>query len=234
MPSQTSQSRSPLPALLLLLSATTGLVDAVSVLGLGKVFTANMTGNIVFLGFAAARTPGFMVAPYLVALLSFFLGALVAGRMGRHFSKQPLRQWLIVAAIFEAALLGTAAMVAVTAEGVSLSSGPGFYSIIALTAVAMGYRNATIRQLKVPDLTTTVLTLTIAGIAADSRPAGGANPNLWRRLAAVSAIFLGAAVGAVLVNRLGLAVPLALAAAMILIATLACALHPSARFPHAG
>ena len=52
-----SQSASPLPGLLLLLSATTGLVDAVSVLGLGKVFTANMTGNVVFLGFAAAQTP---------------------------------------------------------------------------------------------------------------------------------------------------------------------------------
>ncbi len=39
----------PLPWLLLLLSVTTGLVDAISVLGLGKVFTANMTGNIVFL-----------------------------------------------------------------------------------------------------------------------------------------------------------------------------------------
>jgi hypothetical protein len=50
---------SPLPWLLLLLSVTTGLVDAISVLGLGKVFTANMTGNIVFLGFAASGTPGF-------------------------------------------------------------------------------------------------------------------------------------------------------------------------------
>jgi uncharacterized membrane protein YoaK (UPF0700 family) len=52
---------SPLPWLLLLLSMTTGLVDAISVLGLGKVFTANMTGNIVFLGFAAAGTSGFQI-----------------------------------------------------------------------------------------------------------------------------------------------------------------------------
>jgi len=57
-----------LPPLLLLLSFTTGLVDATSVLGLGKVFTANMTGNIVFLGFAAVGTPGFTVAPYLIAI----------------------------------------------------------------------------------------------------------------------------------------------------------------------
>jgi hypothetical protein len=56
-------STSPLPGLLLLLSVTTGLVDAVSVLGLGKVFTANMTGNIVFLGFAAAGTPASALRP---------------------------------------------------------------------------------------------------------------------------------------------------------------------------
>ncbi|MFZ5794917.1 MAG: YoaK family protein, partial [Pseudomonadota bacterium] len=72
-----------LPPLLLLLSFTTGLVDATSVLGLGKVFTANMTGNIVFLGFAAAGTPGFTVAPYLIAIATFMLGAFLAGRTGR-------------------------------------------------------------------------------------------------------------------------------------------------------
>ena len=69
---------SPLPGLLLFLSATTGLVDAASVLGLGKVFTANMTGNIVFLGFAAAGTPGFAVAPFVVAIATFMLGAVCA------------------------------------------------------------------------------------------------------------------------------------------------------------
>lgn len=54
----------------------------------------------------------------------------------------------------------------------------------------MGFRNATIRQLKVPDLTTTVLTLTITGIAANSSLAGGANPNWARRIGSVAAISL--------------------------------------------
>ena len=44
----------PLPRVLIVLTVTTGLVDAVSVLGLGRVFTANMPGNVVFLGFAMA------------------------------------------------------------------------------------------------------------------------------------------------------------------------------------
>ena len=93
------------------------------------------------------------------------------------------------------------------------------------------YRNATIRQLKIPDLTTTVLTLTLTGLAADSSLAGGANPNWARRLGSVAAIFAGAALGALLVVRTGLVIPLILAGALVLAGTLACALHPAARTP---
>ena len=48
----------PLPALLLILTAVSGVVDAVSILSLGRVFVANMTGNVVFVGFAIAGAPG--------------------------------------------------------------------------------------------------------------------------------------------------------------------------------
>lgn len=222
---------SPLPPLLLLLSVTTGLVDAVSVLGLGKVFTANMTGNIVFLGFAMAGTPGFTLAPYLVALASFLVGALVAGRVGTHLAGQPLRRWLVLAAVIEAVLFGIAAGVAAWAGAISILPETCVFAIIGLTAIAMGFRNATIRQLKVPDLTTTVLTLTLTGIAADSHLAGGRNPNIGRRLAAVVAILLGAVLGAVLVNRTGLAIPLAVAGLTVLVGTLACVRHPIAAEP---
>ncbi|NOW47415.1 uncharacterized membrane protein YoaK (UPF0700 family) [Novosphingobium sp. SG751A] len=220
-----TKSSSPLPGLLLLLSATTGLVDAVSVLGLGKVFTANMTGNIVFLGFAAVGTPGFAIKPYLVALLAFLIGALVAGRIGQRLGQRPLRQWLLSAAGVEGALLGLAAVCA-------LVSAPWIDAIIALTALAMGFRNATIRMLKVPDLTTTVLTLTLTGIAADSALAGGASPNLPRRIAAVASIFAGAAAGALMVTLWGLALPLALAAGMVVLGTMICVAHPAAALVH--
>lgn len=224
-------SASPLPALLLLLSVTTGLVDAVSVLGLGKVFTANMTGNIVFLGFAAAGAPDFAVAPYVIALAAFLGGALVAGRIGTVMADGALRHWLMTAAAIEAALLGIAALVAARSGASALSAGADLYAIIALTALAMGFRNATIRQLKVPDLTTTVLTLTLTGIAADSHLAGGRSPNIGRRVAAVLAILLGALVGAAMLLRWGLAAPLVLAAVVVFIGTLACARHPAAQAP---
>jgi hypothetical protein len=47
--------RHPLTRALLVLTFTTGLVDAVSFLGLGHVFTTNMIGNIVLLGGAPRR-----------------------------------------------------------------------------------------------------------------------------------------------------------------------------------
>lgn len=231
MTQPSASAAAPLPWLLLLLSVTTGLVDAISVLGLGKVFTANMTGNIVFLGFAASGAPDFKVAPYLVAISAFLVGAAVAGRTGKAHADLSLRRWLLTSASIEAALLWLAAVFAV---GLDIAAGkpePSVYAIIALTALAMGYRNATIRQLKIPDLTTTVLTLTLTGLAADSRVAGGANPSWARRIGSVVAIFGGAALGALLVTRTGLVIPLVLAGALVLAGTLACALHPAARNP---
>ncbi|KQX18724.1 MULTISPECIES: YoaK family protein [unclassified Sphingomonas] len=226
-----SKSAAPLPWLLLLLSVTTGLVDAISVLGLGKVFTANMTGNIVFLGFAAAGVPGFAAVPYLVAMLAFLLGALVAGRTGKMHRGRPLRRWLMTAAVIEAALLWIAAIVAAGFDVATQSPSAGLFGIIALTGLAMGFRNATIRQLKVPDLTTTVLTLTLTGLAADSRWAGGTNPNWARRVGGVAAIFAGAAVGAAMVVHIGLVAPLIVAGLLILAGTVACAFHPQSAAP---
>jgi uncharacterized membrane protein YoaK (UPF0700 family) len=219
---RTSDPRVPL---LLLLSVTTGLVDAASVLGLGRVFTANMTGNVVFLGFAASGAPGFRVAPYLIGIAFFLAGALVGGRAGRRQAGGSERRWLLGAAVFETALLWAAAGVGIGYDHQAMAPEWRMVAIIALTAVAMGFRNATIRQLKVADLTTTVLTLTLTGLGADSLAAGGGNPNWGRRIGAVVAIFVGAAIGAALLFRFGIVAPLAAAGALILIGTAACALR---------
>src|SRR3989442_5212089 len=80
-----------LPALLVVLTITTGLIDAVSVLGLGRVFTANMTGNIVFLGFALARVPEFSARRSLAALAAFLIGAVIGGRLGMPLPGSPPR-----------------------------------------------------------------------------------------------------------------------------------------------
>jgi uncharacterized membrane protein YoaK (UPF0700 family) len=90
----------------------------------------------------------------------------------------------------------------------------------------MGLRNAAARRLGVADLTTTVLTLTLTGLAADSSLAGGENPRWIRRVASVVALFGGAALGAALVFATGLAVPLTLCGVCVLLATFLYAAHP--------
>ena len=74
------------------------------------------------------------------------------------------------------------------------------FVLIALTALAMGTRNAAVRKLAIPDLTTTVLTPTITGVAADFSLANGINSKLARRVASVLAMFFGATLGAVVIH----------------------------------
>jgi len=222
-----------LPLLLLLLTVTTGLIDAVSVLGLGRVFTANMTGNVVFLGFALARVPGFSAARSLAALAAFLAGAVIGGRLGIRLDGSRGR-WLAIVAVVESSLLFAAALTALGYDSGQLVPVARLYALIALTAVAMGLRNATVRRLAVPDLTTTVLTLTLAGLGADSSFAGGDNPRFARRVASVAAMLAGAVAGGMLVLSVGVAWPLAVSGAITLLATLIYvgrASPPSARRP---
>lgn len=219
----------PLPLVLVVLTVATGLVDAVSVLGLGRVFTANMTGNVVFLGFAAVGAPGLSVSRYLASIAGFLMGATLGGRLGIAMSSLPRRRWLLTVAIVEAGLFFVAALFAIGYDIETLTPVSQLYAMIILTAVAMGLRNATVRQLAVPDLTTTVLTLTVTGIAADSSLAGGSNTRLGRRLASVVSIFAGGAIGALLLYKVGLVLPLIITGACIFIATVVYAGHPASK-----
>src|ERR1700727_1098962 len=73
--------RHPLTVLLLTLTFTTGLVDAVSYLGLGRVFSANMTGNVVLLGFGIAGGYQLPIVAPIVSLLAFLGGAAIGGAL---------------------------------------------------------------------------------------------------------------------------------------------------------
>jgi uncharacterized membrane protein YoaK (UPF0700 family) len=212
-------TRDVLPPVLLGLTAVTGLVDAVSYLALGHVFTANMTGNVVFLGFAVAGVQGLSVTRSGTAVAAFFLGAVVGGRMAARMSAGRRDRWTGAAFGAEAALfLGATTVVLGSRSG--LSNEPArLYTVIALTGLAMGIRNATVRKLGVPDMTTTVLTLTLTGLAADSALAGGSSPGWVRRVSAIVAMFAGAAVGAWLLGY-----SLALVLALCAIVSTVCAM----------
>jgi uncharacterized membrane protein YoaK (UPF0700 family) len=193
------------PAILLVLTAVAGIVDAVSFLGTGRVFTANMTGNIVLLGFALGGAQGLSISRSSVALGAFLAGAVAGGRMAGVSGVR----WVSRAFLLEALFLGFAAAAAIGLGSESTSDSVQLYAVIALSALAMGLRNAAVRKLGVPDLTTTVLTLTLTGLAADSRFAGGDNPRWQRRLAAVAAMLAGAFAGARMVTR-SISLPLAI------------------------
>jgi uncharacterized membrane protein YoaK (UPF0700 family) len=196
----------PLPALLLVLTFLTGLIDAVSILGLGRVFVANMTGNVVFIGFALAGAPGFSLPASISALLGFLAGALVGGLLvARLAGHRGLLLRNMGAAEFALTLI---ALVLVLATPGLPDFGLGAV-VAALCAAAMGIQNTAARRLAVPDLTTTVLTMTLTGIAADGRRIPLRTTT--RRILAVLTMLLGAAVGALVVLSIGLAPALSLA-----------------------
>jgi uncharacterized membrane protein YoaK (UPF0700 family) len=199
-----------LPSVLLTLTLTTGLIDAASYLGLGHVFTANMTGNVVLLGFGLANAGGLPVIAPLISLGAFLVGASAGGRLGIGVAERHERIVLLGVGS-EVALLALAAIVAfaIHVQVGSVSA----YVIIALVAVAMGMRNAIVRTLAVPDLTTTVLTLTLTGMAADTAAGLSRVSQSTRRMSAVTAMLLGALIGALL-EKHSLTLPLAVAAGM--------------------
>ena len=205
--------RHPLARALLVLTFTTGLVDAVSYLGLGRVFTANMTGNVVLLGFGLAGAAGLPVLAPLVSLGAFLVGAGAGGMLARRTGDRPARHVARALAIEVSLITIAAVWAAVIAVRPDRPSGD---VVIALLASAMGVRNATVRRIAVPDLTTTVLTLTLTGLAADSTLAGGSGDGSVRRLAAALAMLVGALAGALLLKT-SLVLPLAAAAALALV-----------------
>jgi uncharacterized membrane protein YoaK (UPF0700 family) len=210
----------PLLPLMIALTLLTGVVDAASYLKFGHVFVANMTGNIVFLGFALAGAPGLSVTASLVALASFLLGALAGGRLGARSAEH--RGHVLRAGSAAQATLLVIALVVALAIGEPLDSGTR-YALLVPMALAMGVQNATVQRLAVPELTTTVLTRTLTGLASESRLAGGPGSKAGRRLIAIAAMLLGALTGALLVLHVTIAAALALASVLVL--TVASAVH---------
>lgn len=216
----------PLPALLLLLTVVTGTVDAVSILSLGRVFVANMTGNVVFVGFAIAGAPGFSLSASLFALAGFLIGAYGGGvAIGRRATNRALlfRDACAVELAFLVAALVVSALAATPFDG-------RVKDAIAITAaIALGLQNAVVRRLAVPDLTTTVLTMTLTGIAADVRAAN--HGVVLRRVLAVLTMLAGAIVGALLVLHASPAAALGLSTGLMAVVTVSAIL--AARQPAA-
>ncbi|MBE9041747.1 DUF1275 domain-containing protein, partial [Oscillatoriales cyanobacterium LEGE 11467] len=211
---------------------TAGMVDAVSILGLGGVFTSLMTGNTVLIGLSLGGGADYASAfRSSLAIAFFLLGAAFGGRWAKRRMNASHRAWLLPMAYAESGLLLAAAVIGYAfARGSGDSLPEDAVSIaIALTAMAMGLRSATITRLSVPDMKTTVLTLTLTGLAADSPLGGNNSQRTLRRIGSVVLLSSGASIGALLYNRWGVAVTLAIMAAIVLGSTLAFSLTAQAK-----
>ena len=196
---------------LLLLTLATGLVDAVSVLVLGHVFVANMTGNVIFLGFWAVPHSGVDMTAGVVAVAGFVIGAMSGGRFARHLESR-VRRWITAALGMEIVVLVTLAVLAGT--GVVDYHNDTKLILIAGMAFSFGLQNATARQLGIRELSTTVLTSTIVSLAVDSRLAGGTGQRAGLRVTVVLTMCLGAVIGAT-ITRFAVAPVIGVAAAVV-------------------
>ena len=219
---------------LVILTFVAGLVDALSYLSLGHVFVANVTGNIVFLGFSIAHAEGFVWWTSTLTLAAFMVGAVIGGRIIHHFGENRARHLLVstcvqtafvVAALIgiyvlnrfapEPSMGGTGAALAQAAQSAQAAGAdqpsPNFPTanhidlhvimLIVLLAPAMGIQNSTARKLSVPDLPTTVLTMTLTGVIADTWAHGHEQSKLGRRAVVMTALAIGALTGAMLQTR---------------------------------
>jgi uncharacterized membrane protein YoaK (UPF0700 family) len=191
--------------LMLALTFSTGVIDAVGYLGLDRVFTGNMTGNVVILGMALTGADDLPVVGPVIALVLFMLGALIAGRVLRPVAAGWSGRSTVLFALVGAVLLAAAVPFLVIddpAEPVKLA-------VTGALGLAMGMQAGAARHIGVKDVTTVVVTSTLVGLAFDSRFGMGDGQQWRRRAGAVLLIGLGAYAGALLLQvhiGLGMAV----------------------------
>jgi uncharacterized membrane protein YoaK (UPF0700 family) len=194
----------PLPALLLALTVLAGLLDAISILRLGGVFVATITGNLVFLGLAAAGATGFAVGTSALALGAFLGGVLIGDRACRAARSHRGRALRNVVAI--KIWLGCGVSVIAITSGSPFPVGARD-AMVVLLAISMGAQLAAIRYCKVPDLVTVVVTMTIAAFLTE-HGGGWRDPKLLRRGLAVAAFVIGALSGALIILNVNVIVAL--------------------------
>jgi uncharacterized membrane protein YoaK (UPF0700 family) len=200
---------------LYMISATCGLVDAVCFLALGGVFAEMMTGNLLLMALSIG-TGGALGQParYIPAIVAFMVGTLVGGRLLR--ARRTLQERRIGFAVEWGVIVAATAVTCVAEPNAHNLTG---HVVVAMLALAMGIQNAMLRVHGVPDIPTNVMTVTFAGIVADSALAGGTNQNWRRRVTSVGLFMAGAALGGFLL-RFGTGWPLVLTSVVFSLALL--------------
>jgi len=207
---------------------STGTIDAVSYLALDRVFTGNMTGNVLFIGFALVGVAGIPLLNNVIALLGFICGSVISGRIIGHVYPKGLpaaSAWTLA--------VGAAIAVALAGIWLAVSELPGWALLVVTFVLAnvMGAQVSAVKPIGNSDVTTIVVTNTVANLARDSRLGGGSGQRWLPRLLAVVAMGVGAAIGAGIVGTLGGPFALLAAAVIFSLGTLTLFLTSRASVP---
>jgi uncharacterized membrane protein YoaK (UPF0700 family) len=207
--------------LLVALTVSTGVVDAVSWIGLGKVFSAFMTGNLAFLGFRVGGADGPNLPRVIAAVVAFALGAVLAGRIVAPTRDSDTAWPRRVTVALAAALVPQAAFLWLwVATGAHPSSATADV-LIAMSALAMGMQTAAVFSLQVRGVFTTAATATWAVLMGDLSGWSRSRGERMRLAAVVLALFTGAVAGALLVvhaREWAAVLPLVLSASVVTVA----------------
>jgi uncharacterized membrane protein YoaK (UPF0700 family) len=219
--------------LMLALTFSTGVVDAVGYLGLDRVFTGNMTGNVVVLGMGLVHGGNLPVLGPLLALGGFMAGAAAGGRALKAATPGWSDRTTTLFSVVAVVMVVLAVVLLVLGTRLSHSGGVVITTIL---GASMGLQAATARFIGVKDVTTVVVTSTLTGLAADSRLGSGkSSGDTVRRGSAVVLILAGAATGAALL-KWHLGAGLLLAGALTAFVSALGAVHVESRTepqPHA-
>lgn len=187
----------PLQLLVIGLTCVTGILDAVTYLDFGHVFAANMTGNFVLLGLSFLRADDLSVQASLVAVAGFLLGTAGGSRVTGWLESH--QQRCIVTSLSTGVGLLLLALLANTYRPVL-----GEYPALTLLACAMGMINATVSEVGIPGLTTTiVITSTLTNLVSGTQLPNGDGRKRVRQVSSLAAITVGAVLGAALLLRFG-------------------------------
>ena len=185
--------------LLVCLTLGSGAVDALSFLGLGRVFTAMMSGNIVLLGLAVGSAAGPEAIRSAVSLVVYALGVFAASRLVRD----PPKSSLWPAGLTMALVCGAIAQAGVVAGWLGASGHPDelFKAVlVGFSALAMGLQGGAVARLRVSGVTTTYVTGTLTGLIGGLALRSATRRELARRAVVLVALLAGAACGALLLT----------------------------------
>ncbi len=207
-------------ALLVCLTLSSGAVDAISYLGLGKVFTANMTGNIVLLGLAVGSSERSAVVRAAVSLVAYAAGAFLGARIARRGERESIWRGEVTFVLGLEALL----QAGLFAAWVAAAGRPGQSAeavMVAMSALAMGLQSAAVAALGVAGVSTTYVTGTLTGLMGELAAGSGGRAQRARRALVLVALLAGAVIAAVLltnVRRIAPLLPLLMTGAVVLYA----------------